>query len=95
VLTFTGVDLATRWVAPGRNTKTEEAFRMYLNYNGQGAKVEGDSVSATSSNIDLVGSYAIHSSTNNRLYVVLINKDTTAHVTQVNCAQGLTGNGTD
>ena len=31
-----GVDLATRWVAPQDNSKTEDAFLLYRNYDGAG-----------------------------------------------------------
>ena len=36
-----GVDLATRWVAPADFSKTEDAFLLYLNYDGAGAQVSG------------------------------------------------------
>jgi hypothetical protein len=71
-----GVDLATRWVAPADNSRVEDAFRLYLNYDGLGDKVSGDSVRAVSGNVDAVGSYAVRSSTGARLYVLLFNKDT-------------------
>jgi hypothetical protein len=71
-----GVDLATRWVAPADNSRVEDAFRLYLDYDGLGSKVSGDSVRAVSGNVDAVGSYAVRSSTGERLYVLLFNKDT-------------------
>jgi hypothetical protein len=70
-----GVDLATRWVAPADNSLVEDAFRLYLNYDGAGSKVSGDSVRAVSANIDAVGAYAVRGS-GSRLYVLLFNKDT-------------------
>ena len=54
-----GVDLATRWVAPAVNSKIEDAFLLYRNYDGAGAQVSGDSVRATSANVDAVGAYAV------------------------------------
>jgi hypothetical protein len=53
-----GVDMATRWVAPEPDTKAERAFTLFLNYDGAGAKVQGDSVRATSGNVDQIGAYA-------------------------------------
>lgn len=43
-----GVDLATRWVAPQAPSKVLEAFRMYLDYDGLGHTLAGESVRATS-----------------------------------------------
>ena len=83
-----GVDLATRWGAPADNAKVEDAFLLYLNYNGAGGKVTGDTVRATSSNVDTLGSYAIRNG--NTLYVLLFNKDTAARTASVTVAGGLT-----
>jgi hypothetical protein len=70
-----GVDLATRWIAPDSGSRVEEAFRLYLNYDGQGAAVSGDSVSAVSSSVDDVGAYAV-SGAGTRLFLLLFNKAT-------------------
>jgi hypothetical protein len=72
-----GVDMATRWVAPDPSTKAERGFSIFLNYNGAGAKVTGDSVAATSANVDQIGAYAFHDS--QRTMVLLTNKDTVTH----------------
>jgi hypothetical protein len=86
-----GVDLATRWVAPVDNTKTEDAFLLYRNYDGAGAQVKGDSVRATSANVDAVGAYAIRGGAGgNTLYILLFNKDTAAQTAAVSVACGLT-----
>jgi hypothetical protein len=71
-----GADLAARWTAPAAGTKVEDAFNLYLNYDGAGSKVAGTSVRATSSNVDVVGSYAIVDATH--VYVLLFNKATSA-----------------
>jgi hypothetical protein len=84
-----GVDLATRWVAPADNSLIEDAFALYLSYDGAGTKVAGDSVRALSSDVDAVGSYAIRG-TGSRLWVLLFNKDTAARTTTVQVAGGLT-----
>lgn len=67
-----GVDLATRWVAPTPGSRAENAFRLFLNYDGQGARVGGDSVQAVSSDADAVAVYAID--TPQQLFVVLSNR---------------------
>ena len=72
-----GVDLATRWTAPAPNGFDERAFRLFLNYDGAGTKVQGDSVAATTADIDQIGAYAFHDST--RLMILLTNKDSAAH----------------
>jgi hypothetical protein len=79
-----GVDLATRWIAPEDNSKAENAFKLYLNYDGYGAKISGDSVQASSSNQDELGSYAIHNSSNNKLYILLFNKNMTPKEATIN-----------
>jgi len=83
------VDLATRWVAPAANSLIEDAFRLYLNYDGAGARVDGDSVRASSSEVDAVGAYAVRG-TGTRLWVLLFNKDTRARSTTVQLPSGRT-----
>ncbi len=72
-----GVDLATRWVAPEPNTRVERAYTLFLNYDGAGSKVSGNSVAATSADADRIGAYAFTSG--NRTMVLLTNKDTATH----------------
>jgi hypothetical protein len=85
------VDLATRWVVPDGGTKTEEAFRLFRNYDGAGGKVTGDSVRATTTDVNAVGAYAVRGN-DERLFVLLFNKDDDPRDTTVNVAAGLTGN---
>jgi hypothetical protein len=85
-----GVDLATRWVAPAAGSRVEDAFRLYLDYDGAGGKVTGDSVRAVSSSVDAVGAYAIRGA-GTRLYLLLFNKDTANRQTDVQVAGGLSG----
>jgi Glycoside hydrolase family 44 len=80
-----GVDMATRWVAPSPNTKGEDAFQIFLNYDGAKSQVQGDSVAATTSNIDQIGAYAFHG--DGRTMVLLTNKDTVAHDVSVTLHQ--------
>jgi hypothetical protein len=87
-----GVDLATRWVAPDDGSLTEDAFLLYRNYDGSGAQVAGDSVRATSANVDLVGAYAQRGGAGgNTLYLLLFNKDTAAQSVAATVAGGLSG----
>jgi hypothetical protein len=73
-----GVDLATRWTAPAANSLAERGFQIFLNYDGAGSNVQGDSAGATTSNIDQVGAYAFHLASQ-RTMVLLTNKDTLSH----------------
>ncbi len=74
ILAREGVDLATRWVVPESGSKTEEAFRFWLGFDGAGARVQGESVRATTSEVDAIGAYAIRSP-REELFVLLFNKD--------------------
>ena len=76
-----GVDMATRWVAPDPNTKAERGYSIFLNYDGAGGKVVGDSIAASSANVDQIGAYAFHG--NQRTFVLLTNKDTVTHDVQL------------
>ena len=71
-----GVDVATRWVAPADDSLGEDAFKLYLNYDGSGSKVGSESVQAVSSDVDAVGAYALRDAS--KTYVLLFNKDTAA-----------------
>jgi len=68
-----GVDMANRWVVANANTATEDAWSIFLNYDGKGSSILGSySVSATSDHADEVTSYAFD--TGKIVYVLLINK---------------------
>ena len=87
-----GVDVATRWVAPDDGSLTEDAFLLYRNYDGAGGQVAGDSVRATSANVDLVGAYAQRGGpAGNTLFLLLFNKDTSAQAVTANVTGGLLG----
>jgi len=68
-----GVDLATRWVVPSVGSLGEQAFRLYLDYDGLGSVVNGNSVMATTDDLDMIGSYAIYNSTTGQVFVYLFN----------------------
>jgi hypothetical protein len=86
-----GLDMALRWVAPQAGSLAEDAFRLYRNYDGAGAKVSGDTVRAVSSDVDGVGSYAVRA-VNGKLFVLLFNKDIVARDVTVTVNGGVTGN---
>ncbi len=85
-----GVDLAARWVAPADGSFVEDAFRLYLDYDGAGSRVAGDSVRAVSSDVDAVGAYAVRGA-GSRLYLLLFNKDTAARQATVSTVSGAGG----
>lgn len=69
-----GVDYAMRWGALNADTPLEDAFKLYLNYDGNGSRITGDVVGASSSNADAVSSYSFVSP-EGKTYVLLFNKD--------------------
>jgi hypothetical protein len=70
-----GVDLATRFGNFRAGTPIEDAFKLFLDYDGQGSKIEGSSVGTSSTLFDAVGAYTIEGS-GGKTYVLLFNKDT-------------------
>lgn len=70
-----GVDLATRFGNFSGGTPIEDAFKLYLDYDGQGSRIEGSSVRTESSRFDAVGAYTIEGA-DGTSYVLLFNKDT-------------------
>jgi hypothetical protein len=85
-----GLDLATRWVVPETGSKTEEAFRLFLDYDGAGAEAFGDRVRAVSAAPNDVGAYAIRGHSD-QLYVFLFNKATTGREARVTISGALSG----
>jgi hypothetical protein len=86
-----GVDIANRWVAPEPDTRTVDAFRLFLDYDDAGSRIVGDSVAAVSDDLEDVTSYAVDR--NGTLLVLLFNHDTTARQATVDVAAGLAGDG--
>lgn len=78
-----GVAYATRWIAPEDGTLAEQAFRMFLDYDGGNSRVVGDALTATSTRPDAVGSYAVDQ-VGGPLLLILINRDPAALDLQVN-----------
>ncbi len=86
-----GVDIATRWVAPAAGSFVEDAFRLWLDYDGAGARVAGTSVKATSTVPDAVSGYGVEAP-GGALRVVLVNRDTVQRPVTVALASGGTRN---
>ncbi len=68
-----GVDYATRWVAPEDGSLAEDAFRLYLDYDGANSRIVGESI-PTSSDADAdIGAYAIDQ-IGGKLFVLIFNR---------------------
>ena len=78
-----GVDYAARWVAPIDGSLAEHAFRLFLNYDGNFSRVLGNAFPANNTAPDTLGSYAIEQP-GGPLFVVLINRVSSARPTEVN-----------
>lgn len=78
-----GVDLATRFGNFRAGTPIEDAFKIYLDYDGRGSRIQGSSVATSSSLFDAVGAYTIDG-TDGKTYVLLFNKDTLTRDVTVN-----------
>jgi hypothetical protein len=86
-----GVRIATRWVAPENGTLAEDAFRMFLDYDGANTRVLGDSIPATPSNTSELGAYAIDQA-GSALRLVLINRATGPRDITINLSAAANGN---
>ncbi len=82
-----GVDLATRFGNFQAGTPIEDAFKLYLDYDGQGSSIEGSSVRTDSSRLDAVGAYTIEGD-DGKTYVLLFNKDTLSRDVQLELGTG-------
>lgn len=88
-----GVDAAMRWVAPEAGSYAEDAFKLYLNYDGSFSRVGGDSVRTVASDVDALAAYAIHQ-TGQHVYLLLFNKSTLTQNVAVSLSAALTGSWT-
>ena len=82
-----GVDIATRWVAPAAGSRVEDAFRLWLDYDGAGARAAGSNVRAASDTPDAVSGYAVEAP-GGALRIVLVNRDTVQRPVTVSLAGG-------
>lgn len=69
-----GLDLATLWGPPATDEPGAFAFRMFLNYDGQGGTFGETSVQATSTDQDQLAIYAAQRTRDNALTLLVINK---------------------
>lgn len=88
-----GLDLATLWSPPASTDPAAFAFRMYLDYDGNGSTFGDTSVSATSGDSDQLAVYAARRSSDGALTLMVINK-TTGDLTSPLSVAGLPGSAT-
>jgi len=69
-----GLDLATLWGPPTANQPGAYAFRMYLNYDGHGARFGDVSIQAASTDQGRLAIYAAQRSSDGALTLMVINK---------------------
>jgi hypothetical protein len=74
------VYLAGYWRYPDMGSPGFYAFKMFMNYDGQGGHFGETSVQATSSAPDQISSYAALDSTHKRLTLMLVNKNPNAEL---------------
>ncbi len=75
-----GVDLACYWAYPTPNTAGYAAMKLFMNFDDNHSSFGFTSVSATSSDYDLISCYAALDSSSN-LLVMVLNKSLTANLT--------------
>jgi hypothetical protein len=85
-----GVDLATLWAPPAATDPGANAFRMYLNYDGQGGHFGDVSVHAASADQGQLAVYAAKRSSDGALTLMVVNK-TTGDLTSPVSVAGLPG----
>jgi len=81
-----GLDLATMWAPPKAAEPGAFAFRMYLNYDGQGSQFGETSVRAISSDQSALAIYAARRQKDGALTLMVINKTAAATTSRVNLA---------
>jgi hypothetical protein len=72
-----GLDLATLWGPPTATQPGSYAFRMYLNYDGQGSSYGDTSIRSTSSDQGQLAVYGAQRSSDGALTLMVINKTAT------------------
>lgn len=85
-----GVDAAMRWGAPEPGSYAEDAFKLFLNYDGAFNRVGGDSVRTIASDAEALSAYAIHRS-GQKLYLLLFNKSTSPQNVNVAVTAAMNG----
>ncbi len=80
-----GLDLATMWGPPTAAQPAAYAFRMYRNYNGQGAMFGETAVQASSDDQSKLSVYAAQRA-DGTLTIIVINKTTSDQISTLNLA---------
>jgi len=78
-----GLDLATLWASPSADQPGAYAFRMYLNYDGQGGQFGETSVQAISTDQEKLAIYAAQRDGDKTLTLMVINKTNSALISPV------------
>jgi len=74
ILSRFGATLGTKWVVPNSGSRTENAYALFLNFDGKNTAVGNVYLNTTTSNIEEVGAYAYDNTTSSTVTVLLINK---------------------
>lgn len=69
-----GLDLATLWAGPSDSQPGAYAFRMYLNYDGQGSKFGDTRVRAMSADQSVLSVYGAQRSSDGAVTIMVVNK---------------------
>jgi len=88
-----GLDLATLWAPPSPTDPGAFAFRIYRNYDGQGAAFGDTSVAASSADQGQLAIYAARRGSDGALTLMIINKNAASLTSQISLA-GFTSSGT-
>lgn len=86
-----GLDLATLWAPPSATDPGAYAFRMYLNYDGNGGRFGDVSVSSTSSDQGQLAVYGARRSADGAVTLMVVNKTGTDLTSPVNVTGQLPG----
>lgn len=80
------LDLATIWDPPAPSEPGAYAFRLYLNYDGEGGRFGDIGVRATSTDPGLLSVFAAENSASGALTVIVVNKETRPLVADIGLA---------
>ena len=67
--------MSARWISPGPGTKAEQAFAVFLNYDGRLSKVSGDAANTTSSSAPQQTAYSVYDAASSVLFVLVFNRE--------------------
>lgn len=70
--------MSARWISPAEGSKVEQAFNVFLNYDGKGARIEGDAIHVETNDgafFPNQTSYTVYDNNSQTLYSLLFNRD--------------------